>query len=144
MLATRPAARCLDPAEVKAALIAPAAGAARRAAAGRRRRSAGSRHADPGTHPIRIRIDADHPGPVVPGDFAGLSFEVGPLVPGNAGVADYLFSPDNSSLVTLFRNLGLGSLRVGGGSVDQRIPAGTGGDGFTGIDELFASPPRPV
>ncbi len=75
---------------------------------------------------------------MVPGDFAGLSFEVGPLNPGNAGVTGYLFSPDNSSLVTLFRNLGLGNLRVGGGSVDQRIPAGTGGDGFTGIDELFA------
>ena len=112
--------------------------ATRRAPAGRRRRGAGSRQAERGAHPITIRIDADHPGPVVPGDFAGLSFEVGPLVPGNAGVVGYLFSPDNSSLVTLFRNLGLGNLRVGGGSVDQRIPAGTGGDGFTGIDELFA------
>src|SRR5207302_46034 len=73
-----------------------------------------------------------------PGDFAGLSFERGPLNPGNAGVAGYLFSPANDSLVTLFRNLGLGSLRVGGGSVDQLIPAGLGSDGFTGIDNLFA------
>jgi hypothetical protein len=92
----------------------------------------------PGTHPITIVIDAEHPGPDVPDDFAGLSFERGPLNPGNAGVAGYLFSPANTSLVTLFRNLGLGSLRVGGGSVDQQIPAGTGGDGLTGIDELFA------
>jgi hypothetical protein len=75
---------------------------------------------------------------VVPGDFAGLSFERGPLSPGHAGVAGYLFSPENASLVTLFRNLGLGSLRVGGGTVDQQIPAGTGSDGFTGIDNLFA------
>ena len=75
---------------------------------------------------------------MVPGDFAGLSFERGPLNPGNAGVAGYLFSPANDSLVTLFRNLGLGSLRVGGGSVDQLIPAGLGSDGFTGIDNLFA------
>jgi hypothetical protein len=75
---------------------------------------------------------------VVPADFTGLSFEVGPLNPGNAGVAGYLFSPDNSSLVTLFRNLGLGNLRVGGGTVDQLIPAGTGSNGFAGIDELFA------
>ena len=41
---------------------------------------------------------------MVPGDFAGLSFERGPLNPGNAGVAGYLFSPANDSLVTLFRN----------------------------------------
>ena len=75
---------------------------------------------------------------MVPGDFAGLSFERGPLNPGNAGVAGYLFSPANDSLVTLFRNMGLGSLRVGGGSVDQLIPAGLGSDGFTGIDNLFA------
>jgi len=88
--------------------------------------------------PVTITIDAAHPGPVVPGDFAGLSFEVGPLIPGNADVAGYLFSPANSSLVTLFRNLGLGNLRIGGGSVDKRIPAGTGSDGFTGIDNLFA------
>ena len=75
---------------------------------------------------------------MVPGDFAGLSFEVGPLRPGNHGVPGYLFSPGNDSLVTLFRNLGLGSLRVGGGSVDKYKPAGTDSDGFTGIDNLFA------
>jgi len=90
------------------------------------------------SHPVTITIDAGRAGPVVPDDFAGLSFEVGPLVPGNAGVAGYLFSPENDSLITLVRNLGMGSLRIGGGSVDQRIPAGTGSDGFTGIDNLFA------
>ena len=89
-------------------------------------------------HPITITIDAGRPGPVVPDDFAGLSFERGPLNPGNAGVAGYLFSPGSDSLITLFRNLGMGSLRIGGGSVDQGIPAGTGSDGFTGIDNLFA------
>jgi hypothetical protein len=89
-------------------------------------------------HPVTITIDSAHPGPVVPDDFAGLSFERGPLGPGNAGVAGNLFTPENSSLVTLARNLGLGSLRIGGGTVDQLIPAGTGSDGFTGIDNLFA------
>jgi len=89
-------------------------------------------------HPVTITIDAAHPGPVVPDDFAGLSFERGPLTPGNAGVAGDLFSPGNNSLITLFRNLGLGSLRIGGGSVDQLAPAGTGSDGYTGIDDLFA------
>jgi len=95
--------------------------------------------AQPGTRPVTITIDAAHPGPVVPGDFAGLSFERGPLVsPGNAGVSGNLFSPANGSLVTLFRNLGLGNLRIGGGTVDQLIPAGTGSDGLAGIDGLFA------
>lgn len=94
--------------------------------------------APPGAHPVTITIDAGHPGPVVPDDFAGLSFERGPLNPGNAGVSGNLFSPANNSLLTLFRNLGLGNLRIGGGTVDQLIPAGTGSDGFTGIDNLFA------
>jgi hypothetical protein len=89
-------------------------------------------------HLVTITIDSTHPGPVIPGDFAGLSFERGPLGPGNAGVAGNLFTPENNSLVTLSRNLGLGSLRIGGGTVDQLIPAGLGGDGFTGIDNLFA------
>ena len=95
--------------------------------------------AQPGTRPVTITIDAAHPGPVVPGDFAGLSFERGPLMsPGNAGVSGNMFSPANGSLVTLFRNLGLGNLRIGGGTVDQLIPAGTGSDGLAGIDGLFA------
>jgi hypothetical protein len=65
----------------------------------------------PGTHPVTITIDAAHPRQVVPADFAGLSFERGP---GDAGVSRNLFTPVNNSLITLFRNLGLGSLRIGG------------------------------
>src|SRR5438552_16164613 len=91
-----------------------------------------------GAHPVTITVDAEHPGPLIPDDFAGLSFERGPLTPGHAGVAGYLFSPATSSLVTLFRNLGLRNLRIGGGTVDELIPAGTDSDGFTGIDHLFA------
>ena len=52
-----------------------------------------------------------------------------------------LFNPGNDSLVTLFRNMGMHSLRIGGGSVDQLIPAGTGSDGYTGIDTCSPSPP---
>jgi hypothetical protein len=94
--------------------------------------------AGPGTHPVTIAIDGGHPGPVVPDDFAGLSFERGPVISGDAGVSGNLFSPAENSVVTLVRNLGLGNLRIGGGTVDQLIPAGTGSDGFTGIDNLFA------
>jgi hypothetical protein len=104
---------------------------------GRRSWGGGSRYTRRGAHPVTIRIDAAPAGPVVPHDFAGLGFERGPLNPGNAGVAGYLFSPANDSLVTLFRNLGLRNLRIGGGSVDDMFPAGPG-DGFTGIDNLFA------
>ena len=95
------------------------------------------RRARPGPHPVVITIDGGHPGPVIPADFAGLGFERGPLNPGNAGVAGYLFRPGNESLVSLFRQLGLRSLRIGGGSVENMVPAGTGRDGFTGIDNLF-------
>src|SRR5580700_2958932 len=92
----------------------------------------------PSAQPVTITVDPGVPGPLVPEDFAGLSFERGPVNPGNAGVAGYLFSPANTSLVTLFRNLGLRNLRIGGGSVDFYVPAGTGSDGVTGIDRLFA------
>jgi hypothetical protein len=111
--------------------------AVRRSLGGWRRPRAGSRSSGPGAHPVTIRIDAEPGGPVVPDDFAGLGFERGPLNPGNAGVAGYLFNPENDSLVTLFRNLGLRNLRLGGGSVDNMFPAGADGD-FTGIDNLFA------
>jgi hypothetical protein len=91
------------------------------------------------SHPVTITIDAAHPGPVIPGDFAGLSFERGPLLPNsNEGVSGNLFNPENASVVMLFRNMGMHSLRVGGGSVEQLIPAGTGTDGYDGIDKLFA------
>ena len=95
--------------------------------------------AAPVSHPVTITIDSAHPGPVIPEDFAGLSFERGPLLPNsNAGVSGNLFNPDNSSVVTLFSNMGMHSLRIGGGSVEQLIPAGTGTDGYAGIDGLFA------
>ena len=94
--------------------------------------------AGPGPHPVTVTIDAGPPGPAIPPDFAGLSFERGPLTAGTAGLSGSLFRPENRSLVTLFRNMGLGNLRIGGGTVDQLLPAGTGSDGFSGIDDLFA------
>ena len=51
-----------------------------------------------GSHPITITLHAGPAGPAIPDDFAGLSFERGPLNPGNAGVPGYLFDPANSSL----------------------------------------------
>jgi hypothetical protein len=86
---------------------------------------------------VTITIDAEHPGPVVPGDFAGLSFERQALNPGNAGVTGRLFRSANNSLVTLFRNLGVRSLRIGGSTVDWLAPAGAAGN-YALIDSLFA------
>jgi len=88
--------------------------------------------------PIVVAVDTSSKGHRIPDDFSGLSFEVGPLVAGNAGVNGYMFNPTNSQLITLFRNIGIKNLRMGGGSVDQRIPVGSGSDGYAGIDNLFA------
>jgi hypothetical protein len=88
--------------------------------------------------PVTLVVDAGARGPAIPRDFAGLSFERGTLNYGNADVPGYFFSPSNTELVTLFRNAGIRNLRVGGGTVDQQIPAGTGSDGYKGVDELFA------
>jgi hypothetical protein len=91
----------------------------------------------PPIHDVTITIDAEHPGPVVPGDFAGLSFERQALNSGNAGVTGRLFMSANNSLVTLFRNLGVRSLRIGGSTVDWLAPAGAAGN-YAPIDSLFA------
>ena len=87
---------------------------------------------------MTISIDAGPAGPAIADDFAGLSFEREALNAGNAGVPGYLFSPANTALVTLFRNAGVRSLRIGGGTVDTLVPAGLGSDGCAGIDSLFA------
>lgn len=90
------------------------------------------------TEPVSVVVDATAAGPPIPSDFTGLSFERGILNSGNAGVSGYFLSPSNTELVTLFRNAGIKSVRIGGNTVDQQIPAGTGSDGYTGVDQLFA------
>jgi hypothetical protein len=87
--------------------------------------------------PVNLMVDAAARGPAIPRDFTGLSFERGALNYGNADVPGYFFSPSNTELITLFRNAGIKNLRVGAGTADQQIPAGTGSDGYTGIDQLF-------
>lgn len=89
------------------------------------------------TAPVTLTVDTASRGYAIPQGFSGLSFERGPLNSNNAGVSGYFFSPSNTQLVTLFQNLSLHNLRIGGGSVDQAVPAGYNPDGFTGIDDLF-------
>jgi hypothetical protein len=82
----------------------------------------------------------------MPASFTGASFETGSLLYGNAGVSGYLFNSGRTDVINLFKNMGLKSLRIGGGSVDAHntaIPGitstGAGGtsDGWTPVDDVF-------
>jgi hypothetical protein len=64
--------------------------------------------------PIAVRIDRLDPGPPVPREFLGLSFEAAAL----DQIAQYA---DRGDLVKLLRSLGPGILRFGGITADQNI-----------------------
>ncbi len=66
---------------------------------------------------VTVTFDATHPGPVIPANFEGLSFEASLLLPAANGV--HYFRPDNQPLITLFRTLGIKSLRIGGNTSDR-------------------------
>lgn len=68
--------------------------------------------------PIKLTVHTDSPQYVVPADFVGLGFETKSVVPDMYGVHGYFFSPQNRQLITLFRNIGIRNVRVGGGTVD--------------------------
>src|SRR5437870_9252561 len=97
----------------------------------------------PGAHPVTITIDAEHPRQVVPGDFAGLSFEVGPLRPGNHGVPGYLFSPGNDSLVTLFAIWAWAACGSAGAQWISTNPRAATAMASPGSTTCLRSPPRP-
>lgn len=63
---------------------------------------------------VTVSLDTAHPGPAVPQDFIGLSFEMSSL----PQMARYAGRGD---LVALLRSLGSGVLRFGGVSADTRI-----------------------
>jgi hypothetical protein len=67
---------------------------------------------------VFLSIDTQSPGFEIPSGFAGLSFESGSEIPNRHGVSGHLFCATNAPLVTLFRNIGIHNLRLGGGSVD--------------------------
>ena len=86
----------------------------------------------PAQSPITVTLDSK-PGPSIPDDFAGLSFEMEKVLPDTNG--GYYFSPTNKPLITLFQTLGIRSLRVGGNTADRptvKVPA------EPDIDSLFA------
>ena len=69
--------------------------------------------------PVTLTVDTGSLGLIVPSDFIGLSFETGSLQYDSPGVKGYLFDPANTQLLTLFRNIGIKNLRIGGSSVDR-------------------------
>jgi hypothetical protein len=74
-------------------------------------------------------------GNPIPNDYVGLSFETGSELSGNAGVTGSFFASSDTQVVTLFQQIGIKNLRMGGGTVDTASPADTD------IDALFGFAP---
>lgn len=79
--------------------------------------------------PVKLTVHTESRQFAVPEDFVGLGFETKSVVPNTYGVSGYFFSPENKQLITLFRNIGIRNIRVGGGTVDG-----------SGLDEHCVSP----
>jgi hypothetical protein len=73
----------------------------------------------PVTASVSLSVAAQSPGALIPPDFLGLSFETGNLQSNGVGVVGYMFDSSNTELITLFTNLGIKNLRIGGTSVDR-------------------------
>jgi len=83
---------------------------------------------------VSVSVDTSAPVCTIPDDFTGFSFETRRVNYNSDGVAGYFFDSTNTQAVALFRQIGVKSLRVGGGSVDQpQVPIPTSKD----IDALF-------
>jgi hypothetical protein len=82
--------------------------------------------------PVVVTVNSNQPGPQIPANFAGLSYETKREMPDAQG--KYYFSPQNAPLIKLFQTLGITNLRIGGNTVDSpkvTIPA------QADIDQLF-------
>jgi hypothetical protein len=82
--------------------------------------------------PITLTFETNSPAHEISADFIGLSFETQVLLPSSNGQS--LFNSNNTHLITLFKTLGVESLRIGGNTADlpvTRIP------GPPEIDNLF-------
>jgi hypothetical protein len=90
--------------------------------------------------PIKLTVDKTSREFAIPADFSGLGFETKSILPDTYGVSGYFFSPKNEQLITLFRNIGIKNIRVGGGTVDgsgKSEHCVTQAPTFTDIDNLF-------
>ena len=68
--------------------------------------------------PITLTVDATSYEYAIPPDFIGLGFETRSVAPNTYGVSGNFFTPTNTQLITLFQNIGVKNIRVGGGTVD--------------------------
>lgn len=68
--------------------------------------------------PVTVSVNTTSREFAIPADFVGLGFETKSVLPNAYGVHGYFFSPENTELITLFRNIGIREIRVGGGTVD--------------------------
>ncbi len=84
--------------------------------------------------PVTLTIDTRASGAAIVDDFIGLSFGMKVLPPDKEGA--HFFSPTNAPLITLFQNLGIRHLRVGGTTVES--PPATPIPGEADMDNLFA------
>ena len=80
---------------------------------------------------VVLTIDKNGPHASIPPDFSGFSFETGRLHM-NKDTGAYFFDSSNTQLLTIFRNLGIKSLRIGGNTVDRGYVPST-----VDIDALF-------
>ena len=64
-----------------------------------------------GAESATVTVDFDRPGARIPADFLGISYEKNALVEPH-------FTPANTTLINLHRNLGAGTLRLGGNKVE--------------------------
>src|SRR5580700_10902939 len=84
--------------------------------------------------PATVSVDTSTPGYAIPDDFIGFSFETRRVDYNSDDVSGYFFDSTNTQAVALFRQIGVKSLRVGGGSVDDpKTPIPNTND----IDALF-------
>lgn len=66
---------------------------------------------------VMISVTPHLSGRMIPEDFSGFSFEVAQLLPDANGV--HYFRADNQSLINLFHQFGIRSLRIGGNTSDR-------------------------
>jgi hypothetical protein len=85
--------------------------------------------------PAEVVIDVAKPGLAIPADFLGISYEKNALVEPH-------FKPGNAPLINLHRNLGAGTLRLGGNKVELtrwQADAPTSLDKATGLATIGRS-----
>jgi hypothetical protein len=90
--------------------------------------------------PVTVNVNTSAREFAIPADFVGLGFETKSVLPNEYGVRGYFFSPENTQLITLFRNIGIREIRVGGGTVDgsgKTEQCATGIPTDQDIDQLF-------